>query len=522
MLGKEVDELKINYDKACEHRENGEYKLAIESLYKALDVEPDNIDVLTQLAEIYALMNDLERSIRYYKDILEVDENNSGAISALYNKNFAAGKYKDALEFALKAVSLLSDDKNFINLVAVLDKFSDIKALRDLVSENELSENVLLKIAGVYVKHAFVADAEVILEKIAESDDKKAVLAQIAFNKNELETARGLVMGLNLEDVEVLNLKGLFYTEDMKFIDAIKCFAKAAALEPSNPKYYFNLGNAYFYNGWLDEAAEAYRKAVSLDVSNVDYRFALANLYFEQKDFAKSRLEVANIRHIDEEHLDTQVLEALLKYQNKDFLGAKDGLEKVLKQAPDKKFVKTSLARVLVDLQLFERAEALVKDERDLESLCVLAYLFAEQKKYNEALKIVSELLEQNKFYMPAYSVGMSAAYGAGEIEQVQTFAQEALSVDINFSEAYYYLALVRKTKKDYDEAVECLKRAIMYDLTNPEYYAEMARVYWENNDVKSALEYANEAVTIDSTSAEYMQLYSDLAAQNRKICHKK
>ncbi|MCM1010265.1 MAG: tetratricopeptide repeat protein [Fusobacterium sp.] len=522
MVGKEVDELKLNYDKACEHRENGEYKLAVESFYKALDVEPENIDVMTQLAELYSLMNDIERSIRYYKDILEVDENNLCAICALYNKNFAAEKFKDALEFALRAVQISPSDKTYIQLVNVLDKFADIKALRDLVNAADLSENVRLKISDVYVKHAFVADAEALLQNISDSDEKKAVQALIAFNKNELETARNLVMGLNIENVDVLNLKGLFFIEDMKFIDAVKCFAKAAALEPANPKLYFNLGNAYFYNGWLEEAGEAYRKAVSLDVSNVDYRFALANLYYESKDFAKARLEVANIQHIDDEHLDTKVLDALLKYQQKDYLGAKEELEKALALASDKKFVRTSLARVLVDLQLFERAESLIKDENDIESLCVLAYLFTEQKKYSEALELVEKLIADNHFYMPAYSVAMKAAYGAEDLEKVQHFAQSSLEIDINFAAGYYYLALVRKSKQDYDEAIECLKRAITFDLTNPEYYAEMARVYLANEDVKSALEYANEAVTIDSTSAEYMQLYSDLAAKKRNICRNK
>lgn len=527
MVGKEVDELKLNFDRACEHRENGEYKLAVEALYKALDVEPDNIDVLTQLAELYALMNDIERSIRYYKDILEVDENNLCAICALYNKNFSAGKFKDALEYALKAVQIMPSDKTYILFVDVLDKFADIKALRDLVSVAELSENVRLKIAGVYVNHAFVADAEALLQNIPDSDDKKAVLALIAFNKNELETAKSLVMDLNIENVDVLNLKGLFYIEEMKFIEAIKCFAKAVALEPANPKLYFNLGNAYFYNGWLEEAEEAYRKAVSLDVSNVDYRFALANLYYEAKDFAKARLEVANIKHIDDEHLDTKVLDALLKYQNKDYLGAKEELEKVLTVTPDNDFANTSLAKVLVDLKLFEKAENLIQkvilyNAENPESICVLAYLFAEQGKFNEALELVEKLILNNRFYMPAYSVAMKAAYGLADLEKAQDFAQEALTVDINFSIAYYYLGLVRKSKNDYDEAVECLKRAIMYDLANPEYYAEMARVYLEKEDIKSALEYANEAVTIDSTSAVYMQLYADLAAKNRNTCRNK
>ncbi len=524
MIGKEVDELKINFDKACEHREKGEYKLAVEALYKALDVESDNIEVLTSLAEIYALMNDLERSIRYYKDILEVDENNLQATCALFNKYFAAGKFKDALEYSQKAVALSPSEQNYMKLVSVYDKFADIKSLKSLIAEKDLPENVLVKIAGVFVNHAFASEAEILLGSLNDSEEKTAVLAQIAFNKNDLETARRLVMELNLDDAGVYNLKGLFYIEDMTFVEAIKCFSKAAALEPSNPKYYFNLGNAYFYNGWLDEAAEAYRKSIELDVTNVDYRFALANLYFEQKDFAKARLEVANIKHIDDQHLDTRVLQALLQYADKDYLGAKDGLEKVLEITPDNDFVNTSLARVLVDLKLFDKAEDLIlrviaNSGEKPESLSVLAYLFAEQNKFNEALELVDKLLEKNHFYMPAYAVGLKAAYGTGDSEKLQKLAQDSLAVDINFSKGYYYLALLRKDKKDYDEAVECLKRAIMYDLSNPEYYAEMARIYVEKEDIKSALEYANEAVTIDSNSAQYMLLYSDLAAKNRKIC---
>lgn len=523
MLEKEVDELKLNFDKALEYREKTEYKLAVEALYKALDVESDNIDVLTQLAEIYALMNDLERSIRYYKDILEIDENNEAAISALYNKYFSLGKYKDALECANKLIALSPSDKNYMRIVAVFDKFADIKALRVMVEENKLSSSVLLKIAAAYVNHAFVDDALNLLEHIEYSEEKSALQALIYFNKNDLTAARELVMPLNLETVDVLNLKGLFFIEDMKFVDAVKCFSKAVSLEPANPKYYFNLANAYFYNGWMDEAVKAYKKAIELDVTNVDYRFAFANLYYETKNYEKARFEVSNIMHIDNEHLDTNVLNALLKYVDKDYLGAKADLERALEVNPDNDYVNTSLAKVLIDLKLYDKAEDLIlkviaKDADNPKPVCILAYLFAQQKKFLDALELVDKVLDANKFYMPAYSVGMKAAYESEDLELAQKYAQEALAVDINFAQGYYYLALVRKKRFDTEEAIECLKRAIMYDLNNPEYYAEMARVYLEEDDIKSALEYANEAIAIDSSSAEYMMLYSDLAAKNRKF----
>ena len=86
----------------------------------------------------------------------------------------------------------------------------------------------------------------------------------------------------------------------------------------------------------------------------------------------------------------------------------------------------------------------------------------------------------------------------------------------MNFAAGYYYLAVVRFEEKDYDEAIECMKRAIMYDINNPEYYAKMAGIYKAKEDFKSALEYIKEAESIDN-STEYKILYKELATLNRK-----
>ena len=526
-MEKEIDELKLNYNLALEFREKAEYKLAIESLYKALDVEPDNFEVLVQLAEIYALMNDYERSIQYYREILELDENNLAIVNALFNKYFIVGKFKDALDYAQRALSIEKNDKNFAQLISVLDKFSDIKALRELLeNEQHFSQENLILIAKVFVRHAFANDALKCLEKVIDCEEKTAVLAQINFNNGQLDVAKELVMSLSLDNPDVWNLKGLFFIEEMNFTNAIKCFSKAILRESSEPKYYYNLGNAYFYNGWTQEAVEAYKKAVELDVTNVDYRFALANLYYEMGEYKKARGEVSNILHIDDEHLDTKVLVALLKYSEKDYLGAKQDLENALKLSPNSSYIKTSLARVLIDLKLFEKAESLISEvlehNKDVKTRCVLAYLYDAQKKYTDALALVDEVLEEVPCYMYAFYIGMRSAFSLENLDLVQKYAQDALSIDINFASAYYYLGLVRKKQYDYEEAIECFKRAIMYDLNNAEYYAEMAKIYAEQEEIKSAIDYANEAIAIDGTSTEYLQLYSDLAKRNRKICHEK
>ena len=86
----------------------------------------------------------------------------------------------------------------------------------------------------------------------------------------------------------------------------------------------------------------------------------------------------------------------------------------------------------------------------------------------------------------------------------------------MNCSDGYYYLALVRVNEKDYDEAIECMKRAILYNAVNPQYYAKMSEIYRLKEDYQTALDYINEAESI-SHSTEYKLMYKELVKLNRQ-----
>ena len=69
----------------------------------------------------------------------------------------------------------------------------------------------------------------------------------------------------------------------------------------------------------------------------------------------------------------------------------------------------------------------------------------------------------------------------------------------------------------DFEEAVECMKRAILYDLNNAKYYAKMSEFYKRKKDYKTALEYISEAESLNNSN-EYKFMYSELVKLNRKI----
>jgi tetratricopeptide (TPR) repeat protein len=56
---------------------------------------------------------------------------------------------------------------------------------------------------------------------------------------------------------------------------------------PDSPQTYFNLGQAYYHLGRLDEAIEAFRHAVDLDDTLAHAHFQLAVTYYRRGRFAE-------------------------------------------------------------------------------------------------------------------------------------------------------------------------------------------------------------------------------------------
>ena len=499
------------------------YKQAIEMLYKALEIESDNIEILFQLGELYFLLNNFQRSMQYLEKVLENNPNHVEALKLIQKIYKYTNEKENASKIAEKIYEIQKNQDNLINLIDALSASCNLTKISELEALNTDNDDVIYHIAKAFYDNGKIQEAKEKLEKILEINSKNenalVLLGKIYFEENEFDKSKNIfnTFSKNSENPEVLNYLGLFALEDMKFIDAIKYFSKAASLDRINHRYQYNLGNAYFYNGWFKEAVQSYLQAIRMAPENSGYRYSLAYLYYEQKEFEKAQKEIDYILEHNPEYSLAHVLNALLKFENKDFLGAQAELETNLKVSGEDNFTLTALSKVYKELSMFEKAEKVIANTpQSLNYKCQLADIYIKEKKYDKALEIVSEILKENENYISAYEIGAKAAYQKQDYEEAKRYAQEAISLDMNFASGYYYLALVRFTEKDYEEAIECMKRAIMYDVNNAQYYAEMSNIYKEIQDYKTALEYIKEAESI-SPSLEYQIMYKELASLNRK-----
>ena len=503
------------------------YKQAIEMLYKALEIENDNIEILFQLGELYFMLKNFSRSCHYLEKVLLKDNRHIETLRILGKIYFYNNDSDNAYKTAETIYNITKNTEDLLEFINILSKAKDIDKIEKLEKQIELDDKICYGLAKAYYDNNKLEKAkeklQCALNLNPENESALVLLGKIYFDESKFEKSREIFEGFskNTENPEILNYLGLFAIEDMHFIDAIKYFAKASNIDKENPKYFYNLGNAYFYNGWFKESAQAYLKAICMLPDEPGFRYSLAYLYYTQKNFDKAQREIDYILKENPKYSLAVVLDALLKLEKKDFLGAKNELEENLKDGNDDNFTLVSLAKVYKELDLFEKAESAITKvlDRTPESLnyrCLLAEIYISEKKYDDAMRLLENIIAKHENYILAYALAAETSYKINNLELTKDFAQKMINLDMNYAEGYFYLALVRIEEEDYDEAIECMKRAIMYDIDNACYYAKMSEIYKLKGDYKTAIEYIKEAENI-SGNTEYKIMLSDLATLNRK-----
>lgn len=515
----------VDYIKqAFELKESQNYKVAIELLYKALELENDNVEILFQLGELYFLLNNYSRARQYISKVLQISPEHLNALQLAKTINEREGNDTKVLEFAKILFEKHPSSQTLNELLKVMINLKMFAQTEQYQNSEYFTPEVKLDCANALYDANEKEKAKALLSECDMKDEKAILLSgKIKFDENKIEESKEIFSQIkNSQNPEVLNYKGLFELENMNFIEAIKDFSKAISIDKTNSRYFYNLGNAYFYNGWMEEAQKAYRNALLITPENLDYRYSLAYLYYAEKEFTKAEKETNAIIDIMPLHSQARVLRALLLENKKEYIKAQEILEENLKNGYDDDFTKSSLSRIYAELSNFGKAETLIseildKNPENLSYITDLADIYIKERNYDGALALVQRSLEINPNYISGHIMGAKIAGLKGDYVQSKDFAQEALSLDISCPEGYYYIALAREHEGDIDEAVECMKRAILYDLNNSEYYRKMCELYQLKKDYKTALEYITEAENINPSN-EYKYIYSELVKINRKL----
>ncbi len=507
---------------AFQLQEEKHYKQAIEALYKALCLESDNIEILSQIAQLYFLMNNFERALEYAEKILDINPEHLETLKIVvkvhkYNKN-----YSKALVFAEKLYKLSPDIENFVAYLEMLTECSQFNTvLTELENskfnyEDRKNEKLLLLEGYARLKLNQIFKAIGVFQEIIKlyphNTDAKFYLGVIYYQKHQDSDAEKLFNSI-LDEIQcdrTYNYLGLLKLDQNKVADAINYFQIAIKIEPNNPFYHYNLGSAYSLNGWLFEAENSFKTAVSLEPANVVYNYSLAYLYYERKDFKKALETIEHILQISPEYTDALILQALIQAQNGKIIDAKNILQNLSQKIQDNDFLYYATAKIYKEFPLYKEAvdclqKALFIKPESLEYLSELADCYCELDRYQEAKDIATKVLYLNNRFIYAHLLMAKINLKQERYTEASKIVDNVIKLDSNCAEAYRYKAMIFEAQGLKNRSIENAKIAVSLQPDNHSYYAFLAKLYFNAQEYGDAFLYYKEASMLDELNVDYL-----------------
>ena len=202
---------------------------AINILKKILEKNPDYLDALINLGNIYNDLKQYDKAEHYFNEVIKINP----------------------------------DDKNILNIFATilihLSKFDKAeKILKNLIITESNNVNILINLSLTQIENNKLESASEYL--------KKAII----LNPNSYGAYYNL--GLLEDKKGNTNL-------------ATNYFLKAITLNPKHEKSHYNLGCLYQQIGKIDEAYKEFKKAITLNKNYIDAKINLSRLQLSKHEF---------------------------------------------------------------------------------------------------------------------------------------------------------------------------------------------------------------------------------------------
>lgn len=507
---------------AFQLQEEKHYKQAIEALYKALCIESDNIEILSQIAHLYFLMNNFERALEYSEKILDINPEHVETLKIVVKINKFQKKYARALQYAEKLYKLSPEIENFVTYLEMLTECNQYNTVISELDnskfnfEQRKNEKLLLIEGYARLKLNQIFKAIGVFQEIIKlypaNTDARFYLGVIYYQKHQDADAEKLFNSI-LDEIQcdrTYNYLGLLKLDQQKIADAINYFQFALKIEQNNPFYYYNLGTAYSLNGWLMEAENAFKKAVSLEPENLVYNYSLAYLYYERQDLKKALETVEHLLEIKPDYTDAVILQAMIKAKNGNIIDSKNILEKLSETVKNNDFLYYALAKIYKEFPLYKEAieslqQALFIKPESLEYLSELADCYCELEQYQTAHDIASKVLYLNKHFIYAHLLMAKINLKQNKYKEAAKIVDNVIKLDNSSAEAYKYKALILESQGLKNGAIENAKIAVSLQPSNHAYYAFLAKLYFNAQEYENSFLYYKEASMLDELNVDYL-----------------
>ena len=517
--------MKKSMIEAFEFKRKGYYKQAIEIYYKLLSSLGDDVEILSELADLYYLLKNNERAMHYVNKSLEIVPNHESSLRVLKNVYNSEQKYESAETVAKQIYDITGQDDDLLELLEILEHQGKNQEIIDYAQETD-DEFCKYKSAIAMCNINRYDEALDILGKIVLSENidlklKEDVLnlkAEILNKRNDTERVKEVYKKLeetNAQTAEGLNNIGLDKLDNLQLDEAVEYFRLAIDKDNQNAQYHYNMGQSYYLKGWFEEAKKCFNTAICLNPMEEKYHYSLAYMLYRCGEYEAAEA------HLNPDYRDSKVLQQVIKAEKGDLATPKIELEKMLKDNPENETILYSLAKIYYQLDMYKQSKMMIEETikvnpKSFEYQMFNVRLLLKLGLVSEAEQKSSEMVEKYPNYYYAKVLEAEVNLAKKDYDALYDSAQDLIELDINHYEGYYYNALALFEKEDINFAIESLKKAIMQDVNNADLYVKMSEFYQAIGKYEDAFEYIKEASDIDK-SAKNQELYMQLASILRR-----
>lgn len=495
VLKSQPDNVEIRTELANIYAESNNMQLAVEQYRDLLAKHPEDVQVRTSLVRALLKVKDYDNAIAEARNLLGVVPDDVDARLLMAETLSTAGKHKDALELY---EDILDDKPTYLPAMIGVGwahhQYSLYRQDQGSKLQAEIQKQFLAVIDRIH--YLYVSANEVwhfnkaislltdAAEKYPDSPEPQLRLADVyAQHKAYKSSIDAYEKALQIDPRCVDAYLGMSWVygqmgNPQKSVDAIR---RAAQIDPTNAEILGGLGDAYAYQQDVSQAIEALEKAVALRFTDLDLHRRLANLYSQnRKYYEKAVRECDFILERDAADDDTRLLKARVLSWSEKYDEALVVYEEVLKNRPNDQdlyleTMKTKVYSGRADEVVTELRDVLTQNPDNINARLALANAYQVANNFELAEKEYRTVLQADAKNSHAH-LGIATIYRLQEhYDRAVVEYREVLSSNPDSAEAYYGLGEIDRRNGRYERAIAMQKKVLELDPSNLNAFAELS-----------------------------------------------
>ena len=419
-----------HYTSGVYYQLSNEDSLAVEEFKKALNDDPENPEILSELAFSLSRLKKFLESEKYARRAIENGSDNNNLYIILGNREKERGNIKKAVSFYKKA---LADTSNYYLVIN---------------------------------------------------------LAQLLRELDAFDDAIGLLKTLKIRyplDLRVHTQLGDLYGRKEKFDQAVLEFQETLVIDSLYYPAILGLGIIYEIKGDIDNAVQYYEKASSLNPNNINLSKRIVEFYLLKGAWEKAKENALTILKISPTENIVRKQLAYAYYRSTDYENALEQYLLLSGLIPRDAAIHHFLGRLYYRKEEKGKAEeefnqALALNQDFIPNLEYL-YIINLKKNNKEKISILEEKLKAKGIKTEEIfsSVGTNL-YREKNYHMAKSLFLKSIAVNPNFSEAWYSLAFTYDKLNNLDSTEYAYRKVIELDSTNANGFNALGYFYIEHS----------------------------------------